>query len=558
MINKSLVEVQEYAKNIPGTANIDYEDFLLKYKKEVYQSLTNIFLNQKNQLYFNLEEGDDKKQNGILFSFYEQNYRANPFYRGKIWDDINKRKEFYFEFNLYKIYFKTTIIDFLLYTKKLLIPSVLKIQSIREDTYSANDSSFGNLKLPLIDVSSTLSEIKQLKKYAKTKFDAKFDDIIKYLANAKNDQNLYKEIEDNYGKKTLRKLDDLYLKLSKKLEIIEKNVSIKLYTKIEENLKASAVDIENINKDIIVKAVVMHSFSIYAKNLIIFSSGTYNNVSGLVFSSKYKGENWNNILNNKEVISYLDGKLRQITTFEIIEQEKEKEKKFKNDYEERCEKYNVLNKIVVAILSSIDATTNEKVHKIESRIKDYKSLYKKIRNRDYEHYYNKEQFNKLFFELEDKAQKLTLNELKKDKAGKIDKDMITDFLGTRIIFYDKKESIQFCENHLYKYFNIYEKEDKSKITPYKPGYESIHFIMSIKEEIINLFGGNTDKYAKVNLASMVFELQVRTILQHGWAYASHDFYKEGNIHQSMIKELTDASVFIGNADEKLSNIRNVN
>lgn len=104
------------------------------------------------------------------------------------------------------------------------------------------------------------------------------------------------------------------------------------------------------------------------------------------------------------------------------------------------------------------------------------------------------------------------------KAGSPDLPVLTDILGARIIcafLQDLKE----VENVLTKNFKIIEVERKgSGRTFMEFGYESIHFLLEIPEEF---------KVGLVLPEGLIFEIQLRTILQDAWAEVEHEIiYKQ--------------------------------
>ena len=565
---KSFLElVQDETSSLPTLAN-DYDKFMEEYREEVPKVLNQILYRDDRGLKFDNNETEHPEQNGILYSFFseELNKREPLFYEGYIWSGEENTK-FYTKFNLCKAYINTTIIDFLLYEKNILIPSKLTIHSIDNNKYLDDCSSFRKLYIPLYNMSGIDASLAMLNdQINKTQLaeDVNWEKYI-YETFVKDESYYRKKIIKLNGENFPEKLDkidleifDLIKEINKSSKIIKKDIN-----KILVNFMNAGIKLDNNDK--LIDAVIMHNLSIFARSIMIFSSGTFNNVSGLVLSANKGSSNWNKIKKYSNELLYLDGLLRQISTYEITKQAEIKKQKFEDDYKERVKKYKVLSKIIIAILSSIDNLNSDEIHLITSRIKDIDSLYRKIKATDshnegkYIKYYNEGRFDELYFESEKEALIFSNNTLP-SSTDKIKKDVITDFCGARIIFQYSHEAKKFFQNSLQQYFNIYEIDDKSiNNDKGEYGYSSIHLIMSLKKETVKFFAqGEKDddkRNEKINeLESLVFELQIRTILQHGWAGASHEFYK--NREDDNIKgPLSRASHFILEADEILSYLK---
>jgi len=92
------------------------------------------------------------------------------------------------------------------------------------------------------------------------------------------------------------------------------------------------------------------------------------------------------------------------------------------------------------------------------------------------------------------------------------KPVITDLLGIRIIcpfIEDTSEVTQIIKNN----FEVIETERKGHYTYKEFGYESIHLLVVIPEDL-------TQKYGKPDCD--VIEIQIRTILQDAWAEVEHE------------------------------------
>lgn len=94
---------------------------------------------------------------------------------------------------------------------------------------------------------------------------------------------------------------------------------------------------------------------------------------------------------------------------------------------------------------------------------------------------------------------------------------ITDVVGLRIITYVESE-IPKVEKIINDCFNIHTDDsiDKSKsLKTNEVGYRSVHFICDLGEN-----RKEQSEYRKI--CDIPFEIQVRTVLQHGWAEIEHD------------------------------------
>src|SRR3954447_23257501 len=96
---------------------------------------------------------------------------------------------------------------------------------------------------------------------------------------------------------------------------------------------------------------------------------------------------------------------------------------------------------------------------------------------------------------------------------------ITDFAGVRIVYLYKSDKEK-LEALIEKEFNVIEKVDTGETSdPAKFGYGALHYL-------INLASGSSGaRYDE--LKNLTCEIQVRTILQDGWAIVAHHLsYKQ--------------------------------
>jgi ppGpp synthetase/RelA/SpoT-type nucleotidyltranferase len=117
-------------------------------------------------------------------------------------------------------------------------------------------------------------------------------------------------------------------------------------------------------------------------------------------------------------------------------------------------------------------------------------------------------------------------------------DEITDLAGARLIFYFEDDLKQFCQDKVrfsdwfgllsmqtLKYIEGSRLPDGSRETP---GYESYHFLVKVTNN--TGFWRSLQDIDQQQLESLYCDVQLRTILRHGWAEAEHDLrYKIRNL-----------------------------
>ncbi len=95
----------------------------------------------------------------------------------------------------------------------------------------------------------------------------------------------------------------------------------------------------------------------------------------------------------------------------------------------------------------------------------------------------------------------------------VDLPVLTDILGIRIICAFLQDLTE-VEKILSSKFQVLEVERKGSDRPFREfGYESIHFLLAIPEEF---------KVGLVLPKDLIFEIQLRTILQDAWAEVEHE------------------------------------
>lgn len=109
--------------------------------------------------------------------------------------------------------------------------------------------------------------------------------------------------------------------------------------------------------------------------------------------------------------------------------------------------------------------------------------------------------------------------------GKQEMPILTDLIGIRIIC-PFLEDLTIVENQLVKIFEIVEIERKGAGRTFSEfGYESVHILLKIPEEIKNQVENQNQGLCVPN--DLVCEIQVRTILQDAWAEVEHELvYKQ--------------------------------
>ncbi|MDH2369457.1 hypothetical protein QDQ59_06275 [Providencia rettgeri] len=171
--------------------------------------------------------------------------------------------------------------------------------------------------------------------------------------------------------------------------------------------------------------------------------------------------------------------------------------KMLSEFSSKEKSYIQFGEMMLSLMTRLLRLKNIQTHSIQYRIKDSKSLGKKIED--------KKKYNSL--------------------------DEITDILGLRIITY-YSEDIKCVEEILKENFIIDEENTIDKRNMHEVdrfGYMSLHYIISLNE--------NRHCLAEYkDFQSVKFEIQIRTILQHSWAEIEHDLgYKTINSVPSHIK-----------------------
>ncbi|MFM0175590.1 hypothetical protein PQR33_40450 [Paraburkholderia sediminicola] len=93
---------------------------------------------------------------------------------------------------------------------------------------------------------------------------------------------------------------------------------------------------------------------------------------------------------------------------------------------------------------------------------------------------------------------------------------ITDLAGIRVIAFQPRAVDEICKL-IHREFKVTEFQDKAEalISQGRFGYQSFHFLVTLTDTRVRL-----PEYSRFK--DIVFEIQVRTVLQHAWAEMEHD------------------------------------
>lgn len=153
------------------------------------------------------------------------------------------------------------------------------------------------------------------------------------------------------------------------------------------------------------------------------------------------------------------------------------------EYDEQYRNYSSFSNSLKSLIERFLLNAGVEVHTIATRVKDRKSLEKKI--------ITKERYNKL--------------------------SDITDIVGVRIITH-YSDDVDKIARVIEKEFLV-DKENsidkRATLDPDRFGYLSLHYIVGLKKDRINLAEYSHFKDIKA-------EIQIRSILQHTWAEIEHD------------------------------------
>jgi len=133
---------------------------------------------------------------------------------------------------------------------------------------------------------------------------------------------------------------------------------------------------------------------------------------------------------------------------------------------------------------------------------------------------------------------------------------MTDLCGARVIVHTRSEIravSRFIETHFeIDWANTIDVTERLKPTEF--GYRSIHYIVSFKPGVFPTPEVNVN--IPPNVFNLKAEIQVRTILEHGWADITHNTSYKGEfkVPQAIERELAATAAILESADSSFSRI----
>jgi ppGpp synthetase/RelA/SpoT-type nucleotidyltranferase len=128
---------------------------------------------------------------------------------------------------------------------------------------------------------------------------------------------------------------------------------------------------------------------------------------------------------------------------------------------------------------------------------------------------------------------------------------VQDLVGLRVIVHSLEE-IALVSEVIDKNFQVVRSENKrDSLRPDQFGYQSLHKVFRLPRRRASLFEWSA-------FSGMVFEVQVRTVLQHAWAVTSHRLqYKRGGaVPPEQRRKLAQIASLLELADEQLLALSN--
>ncbi|GGD72753.1 hypothetical protein GCM10011514_41050 [Emticicia aquatilis] len=168
----------------------------------------------------------------------------------------------------------------------------------------------------------------------------------------------------------------------------------------------------------------------------------------------------------------------------------ENDNKILTEFYELKTKYTLFADLSYRLVQSLLKSYGINVHQLVFRVKDEKSLEGKLKRKG-------DKYSSIF--------------------------QITDIVGLRVITYfedDIDKVSKLIENEFD--IDISNSIDKRQLDLDKFGYRSLHYVLGIKKERLQL----TEYKAYENFK---FEIQIRSILQHSWAEIEHDLGYKGAV-----------------------------
>ncbi len=127
---------------------------------------------------------------------------------------------------------------------------------------------------------------------------------------------------------------------------------------------------------------------------------------------------------------------------------------------------------------------------------------------------------------------------------------ITDLVGVRIVclYTDDVKKIQTLIEDNFTEIDITDKTSQLESTEDKFGYKSLHLDLKLKEDRLTL-----PEYSKFK--DVVFELQIRTIIQDAWSVLDHKIKYKKNIPLDLKRRINRLSALFEVADEEFLRIK---
>ena len=160
--------------------------------------------------------------------------------------------------------------------------------------------------------------------------------------------------------------------------------------------------------------------------------------------------------------------------------------------------------------------------------------------------------NILYQNLENRTKDVKSFERKARRDKYVDpQNEITDLAGIRIITLFERDVYNISdlikENFEIDYINS---EDKSDLLDAdRMGYKSVHYVASLSEKHLKI-----EKYSI--FSGMVFEIQIRSILQHAWAEIEHDrnYKLKGNLPKHLQRRFYSLAGMLEIADREFNSL----
>ncbi len=129
-------------------------------------------------------------------------------------------------------------------------------------------------------------------------------------------------------------------------------------------------------------------------------------------------------------------------------------------------------------------------------------------------------------------------------------DFITDLIGVRAVCYYSDDFISIKRN-LKKYFRVMETTDKAGLleeTENQFGYKGLHLQLKLRKK------RGVDKTIE-DISLIVFELQIRTVIQDAWSILDHKIKYKKSIPHYLKRRINRLSALFEIADEEFLSIK---